>query len=267
MMIRQPTILTSATSAQDEGRDQVVKILNASLQTRYRNQAAANIANNRTYESARNRSVDAKDMIDHTFYPTFVRPCPAMHQNPQEKDKAGYSDFILSKYPDRSGQVAVLEFKPFWNYASKPMLEHYYMKAGTGSIVLPNTDEFQWKLPAGSKGAAAHELLRQVYGEHVFMDVDVSFFTNCDICFISVTTKEPDGMGSYRDVMVLSSPKKWTDPSLHAALAGLSFMAIDASDFTPPKSMADLLCPANERISLRVAPSQEIQDILREYGI
>ncbi|KAJ3991468.1 hypothetical protein F5050DRAFT_1716067 [Lentinula boryana] len=152
MMICQPTILTSATSAQDEGRDQV---------TRYRNQAAANIADDRTYESAKNRRVDANGMIDHTFYPTFLRPCPAMHRNPQERDKAGYSDFILSKYPDRSGQVAVLEFKPFWNYASKLLLEHYYMKAETGSIVLPNTDEFQWKLPTGAKGAAAHELLKQ----------------------------------------------------------------------------------------------------------
>ncbi|KAJ3793830.1 hypothetical protein GGU11DRAFT_811658 [Lentinula aff. detonsa] len=240
MTIRRPTILTNASSAQDEGRDQVVKILNASLQTRYRNQAAVNVAVDRTYESA-NGSVDAKDMIDHSFYPAYIRPCPSMHHNPQQRDKAGYSDFILSKYPDRSGQVAVFEFKPFWYYDTESMT-------------------------VDRKFAASHELLKQVYGEHVFMGVDVSFFTNCDVCFIAVTTKEFQGNSSY-DVMVLSSPKKWTAPSLHAALTGLSFIAIDAGDFTPPKSIADLLCPANERTSLRVAPGRETQDILNAYGL
>ncbi|KAJ3782265.1 hypothetical protein GGU10DRAFT_378768 [Lentinula aff. detonsa] len=265
MTIRRPTILTNASSAQDEGRDQVVKILNASLQTRYRNQAAVNVAVDRTYESA-NGSVDAKDMIDHSFYPAYIRPCPSMHHNPQQRDKAGYSDFILSKYPDRSGQVAVFEFKPFWYYDTESMVRHYYKR--TESLLVSDSDEFRWNLSktVDRKFAASHELLKQVYGEHVFMGVDVSFFTNCDVCFIAVTTKEFQGNSSY-DVMVLSSPKKWTDPSLHAALTGLSFIAIDAGDFTPPKSIADLLCPANERTSLRVAPGRETQDILNAYGL
>ncbi|KAJ4000112.1 hypothetical protein F5050DRAFT_707351 [Lentinula boryana] len=266
MMIRRPTILTSASSVQDEGRDQVVKILNASLQTRYRNQVAGNIADHLTYESPMDQSVDSQDMIDHAFYPTYIRPCPSMNHGPQTRDKAGYSDFILSKYPHKSGQVAVFEFKTFWNYTTEMILGHIYKDK---VFITANSDRFQWQLPPGEGSPVAHELLKQVYGEHVFMGVDVSFFTNCDICFIAVTTKEPDRIpvGSYHDVMVLSSPKKWTDPSLHAALTGLSFMAIDASDFVPPKSMADLLCPANERISLGVAPSQKVKDILQEYGL
>ncbi|KAJ3742225.1 hypothetical protein DFH05DRAFT_294541 [Lentinula detonsa] len=266
LMIRRPTVLTGASSAQDEGRDQVVKILNASLQTRYRNQVADHVADNCTYESAVDGNIDAEDMADHSFYPTYLRPSPSMHRNPQPRDKAGFSDFILSKYPDRSGQVAVFEFKPFWNYSTTNMLEHYYKD--TDALLVANTNRFQWQLPKTTSkvNLAAHELLKQVYGEHVYMGVDVSFFTNCDICFIAVTTKEFEQNSSH-DLMVLSSPKKWTDPSLHAALTGLSFMAIDASDFTPPKSMADLLCPLHERISLRVAPGQEIQDLLDEHGL
>ncbi|KAF9069019.1 hypothetical protein BDP27DRAFT_1363737 [Rhodocollybia butyracea] len=259
LMSRRPTVMTGTASAQDEGRDQIIKILNASLQTRYRNRVAENIPDNSAYMSSMGEIDEASDMLQDTFYPSCIRPCPAMHSQPMSRDNAGFSDFVLSKYPNQSGQVAVFEFKPFWGYSSSALLDHYFGN-NIDMILRQGTDDFLWD----GVNSASRELVKQIYGEHVFMGADVAFFTNCDICFISVRVKGVDAQGE-KDILVISSPKRWTDPSLHAALTGMSFMAVDMADWNPVKTMADLLCPARECVGLHTPLTQETKDIMNDY--
>lgn len=80
-----------------------------------------------------------------------------MHQGLVSKDNAGFSDFVLSKYPNRSGQVAVFEFKAFWNYFTNTLLEHYFGGSIENLLDL-GTDSFAW----GGKNTAPRELLKQV---------------------------------------------------------------------------------------------------------
>lgn len=117
------------------------------------------------------------------------------------------------------------------------------------------------------------------------MGVDIAFFSNCEICFVAVLTKEKDDEKptvlspqaqraanrsgekpkDMHHVLVLSAPRRWTDPNLHAALTGLTFLAIDIDDWG--KTIADLLCPSQDRVSLRTKNVAETEKICQEYGL
>lgn len=119
------------------------------------------------------------------------------------------------------------------------------------------------------------------------MGAQVAFFSNLEVVFVAVLTEdsgtgELDASGGSKPVtrsekkpekkhpvMVLSTPRRWTDPNLHAALTGLSFMAIDAADWMPKKSMMELLCPVGPGscVPLTTPLDAETQAILQEYGL
>lgn len=171
VMSRRPAPMTSTASARDEGNAQIMGILRAAIevqssrtniynlhsiiiifQTRYANRAL-DLLPDQTAPAYQESS--GAQSTDHVFYPNWIATCPSLHKDNLAFDNAGFSDFILSKFPDKTGNAAVVEFKPFWSYSSKAILESYFHKPQ--SVLQPGLDVFRW-----GWSTASSELMKQV---------------------------------------------------------------------------------------------------------
>ncbi|RDB25558.1 hypothetical protein Hypma_006388 [Hypsizygus marmoreus] len=268
---RTPAPVSSTVSVTDEAKAQIIEVLNTTIKTRYQNQA-----NDVTpppvhppmvlpppgpqpplnlFKTTADTQIAPDRGTDHVQYPIWLRSCPAYHEF-YDRDNAGFPDFLLCRSPLHSGKAAVCEIKPYWVYRTGNILDTYFIDpVGNGTIpaglaAQGYLDSWVWEVDS-----SAHMIIRQVYGEMLGMGTKLAFVSNTDICIAMMLVPRAGG-----EDLVLSLPKRWTDPTLITALTGLTFAAIDQPCWTwPGQSVVDVLCPENERVSLRTAlPAQTV---------
>ncbi|KAF8485605.1 hypothetical protein JB92DRAFT_3025772 [Gautieria morchelliformis] len=208
---RKPVAMTSEPSVQDEVHAQIIEPLNMLLETRYANTAG-------------------QPPQTH-FYPQWGRSCPKAHRNPGNQKNAGFPDFLLYLGPHQSKHAAIMEVKTWWAYSDNVFASIFSTTAAhRGSGVFDWSDD---KRPA--------TLLKQLWGELHFFQAHWGACTNGRKIVIFARTGQNE--------LTLSEIHNFDeDPSVHRALIGMCFAAIDERGGL--RFVTDTLCPVQHRESL-----------------
>ncbi|KAL4245684.1 hypothetical protein ABKN59_009514 [Abortiporus biennis] len=173
-------------------------------------------------------------------YPRWGRASGKVNAGTQGKKKAGYPDFILYAGPARKGQNAIVcEVKNWWSYTPAdleslgPVQVNVPPEMRAIRIRDDTTTEFYW----GSDAIPAR-LIKQIWGELVYCEAFVGFWTNGNQIFLFARTK--------RNELTISKMHLWTDKDIHHTLFGLSCLGADLVKLdSPPERqvLIDALIP------------------------
>ncbi|KAF8499492.1 hypothetical protein JB92DRAFT_3124809 [Gautieria morchelliformis] len=203
--------MTSEPSVQDEVHAQIIEPLNMLLETRYQNTAGQTPQTH--------------------FYPQWGRSCPKAHRTPGQKTNAGFPDFLLYVGPRQRTHVAIIEVKTWWAYS-----DDVFASIFSTATARRGSGVFDW-----SEDEQQVTLLKQLWGELYFFQAQWGACTNGRKIVIFVRTG--------RNELTLSEIHNFDgDPSVHRALIGMCFAAIDEA--AGLRFVTDSVCPAQDRESL-----------------